>query len=151
MHSLPVWFYFTWPHLFYSKSVFAWDLLYFCSLCLRNSTISFLHKAIVHKPVFIPVSNKDANTHAYVYAYVHSWSPNNGDRNQQNNQLLGPFLCNMCFYWLTIPFIGITFFYWQVCFRQIKANNKITILITHFFYNTILYWLTNLTIGITLL
>ena len=29
------------------------NLLYCCSLCLHNSAISFQHKAIVHKPVFI--------------------------------------------------------------------------------------------------
>ena len=30
---------------------------------------------------------KDSDTHAY----AHSWSPGDGDRNQQNNELLGPF------------------------------------------------------------
>ena len=46
---------------------------------------------------------KDGDMHAY----VHSWLPHDGDRNQQNNQLLHPFLCNIFLYWLTIPFIGI--------------------------------------------
>ena len=31
---------------------------------------------MVHKPVFIPLSNKDSDMHAY----AHSWSPNGGDR-----------------------------------------------------------------------
>ena len=31
---------------------------------------------------------KDSDMHAY----AHSWSPNDGDKIQQNNQLLGPFL-----------------------------------------------------------
>ena len=31
---------------------------------------------------------KDTDTHAY----AHSWPSNDGDRNQQNNQRLGPFL-----------------------------------------------------------
>ena len=33
-----------------------------------------------------------------MHAYVHSWSSNNGDRNQQNNQLLGPISFITCFY-----------------------------------------------------
>ena len=34
------------------------NLVYCCSLCLFNSAMCFLHKGIVHKPVFIPLSNK---------------------------------------------------------------------------------------------
>ena len=33
------------------------SLLYCCSICLRTSAIPFLHKAIVHKSVFILLSN----------------------------------------------------------------------------------------------
>ena len=80
---------------------------------------------------------KDSDMHDY----AHSWSPNDGDRNQQNN---------ICFsYWLAIQSINITIFYWQVLVRQVKATNKTTKLVAHFFYNTILHWLTNLAISIT--
>ena len=42
----------------------------------------------------IPFQTKDSNTHAH----PHSWLPNDGHRNQQNNQLLKPFLFITCFY-----------------------------------------------------
>ena len=35
------------------------SLLNCCTLCLQNSAISFLHKVIVHKPVFIHFQTKD--------------------------------------------------------------------------------------------
>ena len=38
---------------------------------------------------------KDGDMHAY----VQSWWPHDGDRNQQNNQLLNPFLCNIFSLW----------------------------------------------------
>ena len=66
------------------------NLFYCCYLCLLNSALSFLHKAIdlnsnLSSFHFQP---KDTDTHAY----AHSWPSNDGDRNQHNNQLLGPFL-----------------------------------------------------------
>ena len=82
------------------------NLLYCCSLCLCNSAISFLHKAIVYKLALIPFS-KDNDMHTHVY----SISPNDSGRNQQNNQFLSPFLYNTVLYWLTILFIGSAFFY----------------------------------------
>ena len=51
----------------------------------------------------------------------------------------GCFVYNMVIYWITILFIGITFFYWQVYLRQVKATNETTTLLTHFAYNTTLY------------
>ena len=33
-------------------------LFYCCYLCLLNSTLSFLHKTIALKPVFVPLSTK---------------------------------------------------------------------------------------------
>ena len=72
--------------------------------------LSFLHKIVVHRPVFIPFSTKDRDIHVY----VHSWLTNNDDRNQQNDQLLSPFLLhNTLIYQLAILFINTTFFYWQ--------------------------------------
>ena len=50
-----------------------------------------------------------------MHNYVHLWSPNDGDRNQQNNQLLGLFcLYNMILYWLAIPFMSVMFSVIQV-------------------------------------
>ena len=34
------------------------NLFYWCSLCLCNSAISFLFEVIVHKLVYIPLSNE---------------------------------------------------------------------------------------------
>ena len=51
----------------------------------------------------------------------------------------GRFVYNMVIYWITILFIGITFFYWQVFLRRVKATNETTTLLTHFAYNTTLY------------
>ena len=56
---------------------------------------------------------KDSDMHAY----VHSWSPNDGDRNQQNNKLLG------------------LFFYRRELLQWLKATNETTTLLTHFIYN----------------
>ena len=64
------------------------NLFYCYYLCLPNSTLSFLYKTIVFKPVFVHFQTKDSDTHVY----AHSWSSNYGHRNQQNKQLLGPFL-----------------------------------------------------------
>ena len=61
------------------------------------------------------------------------------------------FFYNMFLYWLTIPFIGITFFYSQVYFRKVKAIYKTTTLLACFFYNTIFHWLTNIAMGKTFL
>ena len=45
------------------------------------------------------------------------------------------FVTYISLYWLTIPFISIsTFFYWWI-----KVTNKTTTLLACFFYNTILY------------
>ena len=63
---------------------------------------------------------KDSNKHAY----AQSWSPNDGDSNQQNNQLWACFFYNMFLYRLAFLFISITFYYWQVFFRQVKAINE---------------------------
>ena len=49
------------------------------------------------------------------------------------------FVYNMVIYWIAILFIGVTFFYWQVFLRRVKATNKTTTLLTRFAYNTILY------------
>ena len=51
----------------------------------------------------------------------------------------GHFVYNMVIYWIAILFIGITFFYFQVFLRLVKATNETTILITRFAYNTTLY------------
>ena len=48
----------------------------------------------------------------------------------------GHFVYNMVVYGMAILFIGITFFYWQVFLRRIKATNKTTTLLTRFAYNT---------------
>ena len=49
-------------------------------LCVHVTVLYLIYiNSMVHKPVFIPA--KDSNTHAY----AHLWSPNDGDRNQQNN------------------------------------------------------------------
>ena len=49
------------------------------------------------------------------------------------------FVYNMVIYWIAILFIGLTFFYWQVFLRRVKATNETTTLLTCFAYNTILY------------
>ena len=36
----------------------------------------------------------------------------------------GRFVYNMVIYWITILFIGITFFYWQVFLGWVKATNE---------------------------
>ena len=51
----------------------------------------------------------------------------------------GRFVYNMVIYWITILFISITFFYWQVFLMRVKATNERTTLLTHFAYNTTLY------------
>ena len=51
----------------------------------------------------------------------------------------GHFIYNVVIYWIAILFIGITFFYWQVFLRRVKATNEITTLLTRFAYNTTLY------------
>ena len=51
----------------------------------------------------------------------------------------GRFVYNMVIYWIAILFIGITFFYWQVFLRQVKATNETTTLLTRYVYNTTLY------------
>ena len=51
----------------------------------------------------------------------------------------GRFVYNMVIYWIAILFISITFFYWQVFLRQVKATNETTTLLSHFAYNMILY------------
>ena len=51
----------------------------------------------------------------------------------------GRFVYNMVIYWITILFIGITFFYSQVFLRRVKATNETTTLLTHYAYNTTLY------------
>ena len=49
------------------------------------------------------------------------------------------FTYNMVIYWIAILFISMTFFYWQVCLRRVKATNETTTLLTRFVYNTTLY------------
>ena len=51
----------------------------------------------------------------------------------------GRFVYNMVIYWIAILLIGITFFYWQVFLRRVKATNETTTLLTCFAYNTTLY------------
>ena len=51
----------------------------------------------------------------------------------------GHFVYNMVIYWIAILFIGITFFYWQVFLRRVKATNETTTLLSRFTYNTTLY------------
>ena len=51
----------------------------------------------------------------------------------------GCFVYNMVIYWITILFIGITFFYWQVFLRWVKVTNETTTLLTCLAYNTTLY------------
>ena len=63
----------------------------------------------------------------------------------------GRFVYNMVIYWKVILLIGITFFYWQVFLRQVKATNETTTLLTRFVYNMALYCITNLVMGITIL
>ena len=70
------------------------------------------------------LQTKDSDLHVY----AHSWFPNVGN-----------------------PIHWYNIFHWQVLFRQVRATNKTTILLTHFFYNTILYWLANLAICLTFL
>ena len=53
--------------------------------------VSILHEVIVHKSVFIPLSNKESS----MYAYARSWLANNGDRNQQNNNFRAHFFYKM--------------------------------------------------------
>ena len=61
------------------------SLFYCYSFCVCNSTISFQHKGNLFPFHF---QTKDSN----MYVYAHSWSPNDGNRNQQNSQLLSLFL-----------------------------------------------------------
>ena len=44
------------------------NLFYCCYLSLLNSIQSFLRKAIVLKPVFIPLQTMDNDTHVYVHS-----------------------------------------------------------------------------------
>ena len=48
----------------------------------------------------------------------------------------GRFVYNMV---IAILFIGVTFFYWQVFLRRVKATNETTTLLTLFTYNMTLY------------
>ena len=111
------------------------NLFYCCSLCLRNSSTCFLHTAIVHKPILFHFQTKDSN----MYVYAHPLSPNDGDRNQQNNQLLSPFLYNTFLYWLiSNPIHWYNMFLLASFFRQVKDINKPThpeacFFITHFY------------------
>ena len=75
-------------------------------LCVHVIVLHLFY--IFHKPIFIfQFQTKDDDTHTYAQL----WLPNSGDKKQQNNKVLSLFLCNMFLYWLTIPFIHITFFY----------------------------------------
>ena len=112
---------------------------------------------------------KDSNMHAFMHS-------NNGDRYyvchhhlanmsavvnktaqklvvllEQKTNFWGHFIYKIILYWLTISFIGITFFYWQAFFRWVKATNETTTPLACFFYNMILHWLRNLVINITFL
>ena len=51
----------------------------------------------------------------------------------------GRFVYNMVVYWMAMLFISITFFYWQLFLRRVKATNRKTTLLTRFAYNTTLY------------
>ena len=70
MHSLSGMILLSLAAPFYTEGVFAWNLFYIKQLFTNLILFHFL--------------TKNSNTHAY----VHSWLPNNGDRNQQNNQLV---------------------------------------------------------------
>ena len=54
-----------------------------------------------------------------------TWSPNNGDKNEQNKQLLVPFLLQQVFYLLAILFVGITFIVFVLTgfFKEVNATN----------------------------
>ena len=56
----------------------------------------------------------------------------------------GRFVHNMAIYWIAILFITITFFYWQVFLRRIKATNEKITLLTRFTYNMTLLWINKL-------
>ena len=61
---------------------------------------------------------KDSDTHAYAYP----WSSNDGDRNQQTTNFWACLFYNMFLYRIAIPFIGITFFCWQVVSGGLKKS-----------------------------
>ena len=50
-------------------------------------------------------------------------------KTSKTTNLCSCFLYNMSLFWKAIPFIGVTFFCWQVPFRWVKETNDITILV----------------------
>ena len=50
----------------------------------------------------------------------------------------------MAIYWIAILLITITFFYWQVFLRRVKATNEKITLLTRFTYNMTLLWINKL-------
>ena len=97
------------------------NLFYCCSLCLCNSTLSWLHKGLFINLFLFDIQIRDSD----VYVYAQSWLPSVGDRNQWNNQLLVLFFYNMSLFCLAILRIyWYNIFCCQDIFRQIKKPMK---------------------------
>ena len=77
-----------------------------------------------------------------IWLYAHSWSPNDGNRITETSKTINfwsRLVYKIVIYWIAILFIGITFFYWQVFLRRVKATNETTTLLNRFAYNMTLY------------
>ena len=79
---------------------------YCCYLCLLNSTLSFLHKVIVLKPISFHFQTKDSDTYACICALmVIKWWL----QKLEKQPTFVPIFYNMFLYWKAIWFIVIAF------------------------------------------
>ena len=95
------------------------NFLYYCSLCLRNSTVIFsIYVKWLFKPVFIPLQTRT------VHMCTHGCQIMVTETSRATNfWALFFYTANTFLYWLAILFIGITFFYWKV-FQAGKETNE---------------------------
>ena len=85
---------------------------------------------MVHKPVFIP---------KWIMIRMHMRTCGHQTMVTETSKTINfwdRFVYNMAIYWIANV---ITFFYWQVFLRWVKATDETITLLTHFAYHTTLY------------
>ena len=114
---------------------------YYCYLLyfnLKYRSKSFLHKVIMHKPVFVPLSYEGKQYACVCMLVVIIWWWNKPAK----QSTFKPIWLITHFYILLINLlIAITFLYRQVFFRLVKETNETTNLWACFFYNTSLSYI----------
>ena len=99
------------------------NLFYYCYLYLLFNTVSFLHKAITLKPVFIP---KDTDTHAYAMVVKRWW------QKPAKQPTFGPVSFITCLL-NSNPIQQYNVFLLANFFGRVKEANNITTLVGRFF------------------